>query len=255
MIAIRAFAMGQLDLISSPRAHKGQPHRLRAFLASCAFHGLVLGLILGLTLLYRSHLPPLKSGSAPGSPSISLEAMIIVSPPPQPPKPPPAANDIPALKAPAPTVAATAPPREPEARPAPPEQGVPVLAVQPSKPMQSTPAKIQTPVHSMISHTATAQNPAKPATPVSSSSYAPGPNILPHPPYPLEARDLRETGIVIMNVQFDDKGNVAQAEVAQSSGVPILDSETRSFIRAHWHSATYAGQTINQPVQYSLENL
>jgi len=58
-----------------------------------------------------------------------------------------------------------------------------------------------------------------------------------------------------MNVQFDAKGNVVHAEVAQSSGVPILDTETQSFIRTHWHSTTYAGQTISQPVKYSLENL
>ena len=58
-----------------------------------------------------------------------------------------------------------------------------------------------------------------------------------------------------MNVQFDVKGDVAQAEVAQSSGVPILDSETRSFIRANWHSPVYAGQIVSVPVQYTLQNL
>ncbi len=58
-----------------------------------------------------------------------------------------------------------------------------------------------------------------------------------------------------MNVQFDSRGSVAQAEVAQSSGVALLDSETRSFIRAHWHSPSYAGQTVSVPVQYTLQNL
>ncbi len=71
----------------------------------------------------------------------------------------------------------------------------------------------------------------------------------------MEARNRGETGVVVMNVQFDVKGDVSRAEVAQSSGVPILDSETLSFIRAHWHSATYAGQTISQPVEYSLQDL
>lgn len=246
------FAMGQLDLISSPRTDKGQPHRLPAFLASCAFHGLLLGLILGLAFLYRWQLPPLKSGSAPGAPSISLEKMIIVSPPPRPP-------------APAPTIAATTPAHEPApavgSKPAPPKAIVPVLAVQPSKPMPAVEpiaSKTPAPIHPAISHPAAAMaqsSPRQSAAPASSSSYAPGPSVLPHPPYPLEARDRGQTGTVVMNVQFDAGGNVAQAEVAQSSGVPILDSETRSFIRAHWHSAAYAGQTISQPVQYSLENL
>jgi TonB family protein len=207
----------------------------------------LLGLILGLAFLYRSQMPPPKSGSAPGAPSISLEKMIIVSPPPQPPA---------ALPAPPPTIAATAPPL----RPAPPEAIVPVLAVQPSQPIPAMdPIASKTPVaiHPAISHTATATTQAhpKPTAPASSSSYAAGPNVLPHPPYPLEARDRGQTGTVVMNVQFDVRGNVAQAEVSQSSGVPILDSETQSFIRAHWHSAAYAGQTISQPVQYSLENL
>jgi len=58
-----------------------------------------------------------------------------------------------------------------------------------------------------------------------------------------------------MSVQFDVKGDVADAEVAQSSGVPILDSETRSFIRTRWHSPAYAGQIVSVPVQYKLENL
>jgi TonB family protein len=247
--------MRQLDLISNPRADRRHPHRRRAFLASCVFHGLALCLLLGLTLLYRSYLPPPKSGSAPGAPSISLETMVIVSPPPQPPDPQPPMRTI-QPPAPAPILAATTPPREPEAKPPPPEGTVPVLAAQPGKPAPAAPAKTQAAIHPAISHTAPAmaQSRPRPAAAAPASSYAPGLNVLPHPPYPTEARDLRETGIVIVNVQFDARGNVADAKVAQSSGVPILDSETRSFIREHWHSAAYAGQTISQPVQYSLEN-
>jgi protein TonB len=78
--------------------------------------------------------------------------------------------------------------------------------------------------------------------------------VLPHPPYPQEARELKQTGTVTLNVQFDSKGDVAHAEVAQSSGVPVLDSATRSFIRAHWHSPAYAGQLVSVPVQYTLQN-
>jgi protein TonB len=239
--------MSRIDFIHKPRADRSRRRSLRAFLASCAVHGLGICLLLGLAFLYRSQMPPPKSGSAPGAPSISLETMVIVSPPPQPP-------------APAPTVAAAAPPPEPEAKPPPPEATVPVLTVQPSKPMpaiQPITAKIRAAIHPAISPTAaaTAQSPPKPAAPASPSSYAPGVNVLPHPPYPTEARDRGQTGTVVMNVQFDARGGVALAEVAQSSGVPILDSETRSFIRAHWHSPSYAGQTVSVPVQYKLENL
>jgi periplasmic protein TonB len=223
----------------------------------------------GLGFLYRSHLPPVRSGSAPGAPTLTLQTMVIVSPPsqpppPQPPKPAPAVSTIPALPAPAPTVTTTTPPPKPApavgtisavgtpavgSRPAPPEATVPVLAIQPGKPiqaLQSPAAKISATSHPAISHTATAASP---------SSYAPGPSLLPHPPYPTEARDRGQTGTVIMDVQFDVKGDVADARVAQSSGVPLLDTATRSFIRAHWHSLAYAGQAVSVPVQYTLQNL
>jgi protein TonB len=233
--------MHRIKFIHQPRVDGGPGRGLLAGLASCTFHVLVFCLLLGLTFLYASHLPP-KSGSAPGAPSITLEAMVIVPPPPVP--------------APAPVTIPPPQPREPEAPPPPPIATVPVLAVQPSKPAPPTPVKTRAATRPVISPApaATAQTNPKPAA-APASSYAPGLSVLPHPPYPTEARNRGQTGTVIMNVQFDAEGNVAHAEVAQSSGVPILDSETRSFIRTHWHSAAYAGQTISQPVQYSLENL
>ena len=57
-----------------------------------------------------------------------------------------------------------------------------------------------------------------------------------------------------MNVRFDARGGVTLAEVTQSSGVPLLDASTRSFIRGHWHSPAFAGQTVSVPVRYALEN-
>jgi protein TonB len=204
-------------------------------------------LIIGLTLLYRSQIPLQKSGSASGAAMISLEKITVVSPPkplppPQSPKP-----------APAPTVAAITPPRE---------ATVPILAIQPNKPTPPIPAKTPAEVHQAIVHTVvshpaitTTPSPPRPAAAMIASSYAPGPSVMPHPPYPSEARELGQTGTVVMNVEFDGRGNIAQAVVAQSSGVPILDSETRSFIRTHWHSPAYAGQAVSVPVQYTLENL
>ncbi len=66
---------------------------------------------------------------------------------------------------------------------------------------------------------------------------------------------MGKTGTVVVNVQFNRQGGVTSTEVVQSSGVSILDSSTRSFIRTHWHSQAYAGQTISVPVQYQLQNL
>lgn len=250
--------MSRLNFISSPRMEKGRKHHRRAFLASLLFHGLALGSAFALALAYRSYLP-IKSGSAPGAPSLLLEKMIVVSTPSQPPPPqPPKPTITPAAST--PVAAATAPLREPKSEPIPPKATVPVLAIQPSKPMpviEPPMPKTEVSIHSAISHTkiAATQSHSKPTTAPSVSSYAPGPNVLPHPPYPTEAHDRGQTGTVVMNVYFDVKGDVAQAEVAQSSGVPVLDSETRSFIRTHWHSSAYAGQSINVPVQYKLENL
>ena len=246
------FAMGQLNFISRPRVKQGHPHSLRAFVASCLFHGLLLGSVVGLGFLYRSHLPLIPSGSAPGASVISLETMVITSPPPPtvPPTTPHLVTETPATLSPS-------MPHQPVALPKLPEEGVPVLATQPNKPLPEKTAAILSASHPTTSHSTAAISVShdKPAAAAALSSYAPGANVLPHPPYPMEARDLRETGVVVMNVQFNIKGDVARAEVAQSSGVPILDSETRSFIRSHWHSTTYAGQTISQPVEYSLENL
>jgi TonB family protein len=226
--------MHRIKFIHQPQSDRNPVHTRRAFLASCAFHGLALGLLLWLTFFYRAHLPLPKSGSAPGASIITLETMVVVTPAPQPIQPP---APIPPAHVALPT-------------PKPPDAGVPVLAIKIIKPTPPAPVKIQAPPHPVL-----AQNAPSHPKPAAASSYAPGLNLLPHPPYPLEARNLGQTGTVIMNVQFDAGGNVIRAEVAQSSGVPLLDSTTRSFIRAHWHSAAYAGQTISQPVEYLLENL
>ncbi|MCE0521443.1 MAG: energy transducer TonB [Methylacidiphilales bacterium] len=242
--------MHRINFIHQPRADVDPAHTRRAFLASLLIHALALGAIIGLGLIYRFDLPK-KSGSAPGASSITLETMVVVPSPPQPPVPQPQKPTT-ELAAQPPTVTSVAP----SPKPPPPEAKVPVLAIQPSKPIQPAPAKTRVTVHPATSHatTATAQSHPKPAAASALSSYSPGINSLQHPPYPAEARDHGQTGTVIVNVVFDAEGNVAYAEVAQSSGVPILDSETRSFIREHWHSAEYAGQTIRQPVRYSLEN-
>jgi TonB family protein len=209
--------MSLIKFSPKKREEKSRKHHAKAFVASCVFHGFLLCLILGLTYFYRSHIPLFKSGSKANGGTITLSTLVIVPTPPQPTPPP--------------------------------EQAIPVVAKQSIKPAKSHP-----PAHPAISHpsTATAQASSKPAA---ASSYAPGDNVLPHPPYPPEARDRRQTGTVMMSLQFDSRGNVVQAEVAQSSGVQLLDTFTRTFIRTHWHSLSYAGQTVTVPVRYTLENL
>ena len=191
------------------------------FCASCAFHGLVLVVLLVSTYLCQSHLPP-KSGSAPGAPTITLSTLVIVSPPPPAPPPPmvtkPAPDPAPS-PAPTPVAVETPPPPEPETKASLPETGVPVLAEQPVSPApaKTEPVKISHPTHPMLSHTTTTRPSPKAATASVASSYSPGLSSLPHPPYPLEARDRRQTGTVIMNVLFNEHGD----DVAPNGGDAI----------------------------------
>ena len=247
--------MHRRDLISRPRIDKTKSHHIHGFLASFVLHGLGLGLIFLLAVFYHEELKLPKSGSAPGAPTITLEKMTIISAPPE--SPPPQQLPAPPLPTPPTPLTAISPPREHMAAPPPPEATVPVLALQTSKPTATPRAKTQPDSHPTVSHPITAATQSQTQRTASStpSSYSPGIDALPHPPYPLEARNHGQTGTVVMNVEFDAEGSVAAASVAQSSGVAILDSATRSFIRAHWHNPSFAGQTISVPVEYTLRSL
>jgi protein TonB len=249
--------MNRLDLVSGPRLDKGKKHHRPALLASLLFHALALASAVALAYFYGSHLPLIRSGSISGAPSVSLEKMVIVSPPPA---AKPMAPSAPAtLPAPILTIAQKPPtPHESVPTRKPSEQGVPVLAVQPNKPtppVKLTEAEPRPATHPVVAHTAFGTANVQSKTAASASSYAPGLNVLPHPPYPDEAREQRRIGTVVMNVLFDEKGDVAQATIVETSGVPLLDSATLSYIRQHWHSPAYAGRTVSVPIQYKLENL
>ncbi len=74
----------------------------------------------------------------------------------------------------------------------------------------------------------------------------------PQPGYPYEAQARRQTGTVLISIQFDGSGNAADVSVIQSSGVSILDSSARIFIRSHWKDARFAGQTKTVPIEFTL---
>ena len=230
--------MDRIKFIHQPR---GNPHHARAIFASCAFHALMLGVLLGVTIYYQLHPPSLPSGSPPGAPTITLQAMVVAPAPPEPPAPTPLPPAIAAW----PPVSVVEPLPEPLAPIKLPIDGVPILPIKQSNPIL---AQTHEPYHAL------AQTQAKPATASTPSSYSPGVNALPHPPYPTEAQSRGEHGTVTVLVHFDGQGNVSHVEVSESSGVPVLDAETKSFVREHWHCSDYAGQAISQPVEYSLVN-
>jgi TonB family protein len=245
--------MKHLEFIPKHQLGRDRARHFRAFVASCLFHGFLVCLLIGLTFLYWPRFQPLKSGSPQGGQSISLPTLVIVAP--SVPVPPDREKSS---SPPPPRMAATEP--QPPPIPKPPEKSVPVPAPQPVQAPQAETGKTRPLPRPTISHaspilTDSAPPHAKPVASAPASSYAPGASVLPHPPYPPEARDHGQVGTVTVSVQFDAQGSVTEARVMQSSGVPLLDSRTRTFIRDHWHSLAYAGQTVNVPIRYTLENL
>jgi TonB family protein len=253
----KLFVMVRTEMLPKPEKKNGEARHAGALAASCLFHAAFLGLLLWVTLTYRAKwmLPP--SGSQANEPTMTLSTLVITRPPPTIISSPPKPTQPVATTTPTPVVTET-PPLKPATPPQPvPVEAVPVLAVQPSKPAAALQPKTEPtqPKHTAAASVAKA-SPVKPKPEASASfasSYAPGENVLPHPPYPEEAQDLGETGTVVMTVTFGTAGNVTQAEVSQSSGVRVLDTTTRSFILTHWHSTMFAGQTVMQPVRYTGE--
>ena len=74
----------------------------------------------------------------------------------------------------------------------------------------------------------------------------------PAPGYPLEAEVRHQAGTVVVNIQFNSEGSVSEAEVIESSGVSILDANARSWIRSHWHNASFASRSVSVPITYRL---
>jgi TonB family protein len=78
-----------------------------------------------------------------------------------------------------------------------------------------------------------------------------GPN-LPAPPVPMSGA---HSGTVTIGVTFDSAGKVASCRVEKSCGSEELDEETADFIKDHWHTTTYAGNTIHVPICYQPQSL
>lgn len=242
--------MARTDLMPKQRKEPPLARRAGAFAVSCVFHATFFGLLLWVTLVYGAKWMPPPSGSRASAPSITLSTLVITPAPPPP---------TPRLPVPETPVVVTTPaetiPEAPQAKPVPVKNSVPILTPQVSKTVAVTQTKTAAPHPVPATPVAKASPPKpKPSAPTPfASSYAPGENILPHPPYPEDAQNLGETGTVVMSVTFGMAGEVTQAEVSRSSGVRLLDTSTRSFILTHWHSTTFAGQTMMQQVRYNVE--
>ena len=78
------------------------------------------------------------------------------------------------------------------------------------------------------------------------------------PPYPVLARRLGETGVVVLRVELSETGHVAVAQVQSSSGYARLDEAALGAVRT-WRCtpATRAGQAVRavalQPFNFVLQ--
>ncbi len=80
----------------------------------------------------------------------------------------------------------------------------------------------------------------------------------PHPPYPEEARRLRQEGLAVLHVEVDAQGNVASVLLKQSTGFPLLDESAVETVKTwKFKPARMAGiavsTSVDIPVRFKLE--
>ena len=217
---------------SKPRLIREKARFSSALTASLALHGF---LIVGLTSLCVFNRPQpfiIRDNFVSGAPVISLQTIVLVSPASMPDHP-------------VPTQAAF------------PELGALPFAGPTGKAAPASKGKIDLPGQKITTTSATGAGikHLRPASDKYVTSYALGETTFPHPPTPAEAPGLPQTRVVRMMIHFNAQGDVVEARIAQSSGVASLDAETQTYIAEHWHSQTYAGQSVSVPVEYKLTSL
>ena len=72
------------------------------------------------------------------------------------------------------------------------------------------------------------------------------------PFYPAQARVSGAQGDGVLKVSFDEKGQVVSAEMVQSTGSKILDSNTVNYVKARWRSSGGGKVTTTLPFAYHL---
>lgn len=73
-----------------------------------------------------------------------------------------------------------------------------------------------------------------------------------HPPYPYQSRALHEQGSGSVRASFDEKGNITNAAMAQSTGSQRLDGNTVFYAQKFWRSSGGEKVTTIIPVTYRL---
>lgn len=68
------------------------------------------------------------------------------------------------------------------------------------------------------------------------------------PPNLLPADDPGRT--LKLRITFDENGWISHVTVVQPTGIDLVDRETAVWVKVHWHSDKYAGQTVDTPFDF-----
>jgi TonB family protein len=74
----------------------------------------------------------------------------------------------------------------------------------------------------------------------------------PFPYYPMDARRLRHTGMVVVSAKIASDGRVVRVQIVKSSGYSDLDEMAVKAVR-HWRAhRQFAGQNLEVPVNFII---
>ncbi|MFZ5559033.1 MAG: energy transducer TonB [Pseudomonadota bacterium] len=178
--------------------------------------------------------------------------------------------------APAPLVERRSPPPVPKPRPRPapiaaepppPPEPAPAEAVADAAPPEPTPSARTAPAVSAPARSAGAPSAPVAAAPAASPREAPlvPPSLSadyldnPPPPYPLSARRLGQSGLVLLRVRVTEAGKPAEVRIARSAGVEALDRAAQEAVRGWTFVPARRGDVavaawVEVPVRFRLDD-
>jgi len=230
-----------------------KPQLVISFVAAAGFH---LLLLFGINVSKAAR--PLAMSNEPDNLVVDLVEASPEPPPEQPPPPdpvpeePPPVPPPPAEPAPEPMpIAAPAPKPEPDTFPDQPPATLPVVKPMPPPPVAKPRNETHLPKSSATPH------PAQAASARAGTNAKPRYRSNPPPDYPLEARRLKQQGVVILSVAVNAAGHPISVSLSRGSGFPSLDKAALDAVsRWSFEPAQTAGMPmashVEVPVRFSL---
>ncbi len=126
-----------------------------------------------------------------------------------------------------------------------------------AQPAQDTTAKVDPPVVKIENSddTTITVSPATHSQPQADSGAMGVSSTHSTPPYPVEARLQSHQGTTVLQLTISPKGDVAAANIVQSSGFAELDAAAASWVVAHWKykPAIKGGVTVTSQTQAAVK--